>query len=146
MVNRPLSLAVIICLLLLAGFAWAQDRSELDRKLLDAAKSGKAGDAESLLQKGADVNARDDFGWTPLILASKEGHTKVVELLLKKGVDPNVSNAWGWFPISWAAFQGHKDVVKLLLEHGADPNAKSEHGWTALSLASEMTLIAGQKK
>ena len=40
---------------------------------------------ELLIAKGADVNARDGDGRTPLSYAQDKGHTKIVELLRKHG-------------------------------------------------------------
>jgi ankyrin repeat protein len=40
---------------------------------------------ELLLEKGADLESKDYFGWTPLLLAREKGHEAVVKLLLEKG-------------------------------------------------------------
>ena len=45
--------------------------------------------AELLLNNGADVNAKGDYGYTPLHLAAEEGAKGVVELLLARGADVN---------------------------------------------------------
>ena len=44
---------------------------------------------ELLLAKGADVNAKNQDGWTALMCASLDGHKEVVELLLAKRADVN---------------------------------------------------------
>ena len=41
--------------------------------------------AEILLQKGADINARDNRGISPLQHATSSGHAEVIEFLIAKG-------------------------------------------------------------
>ena len=55
--------------------------------LTHAAKEGRALVAESLLEEGADVNARSG-AWTPLLAAAQQGRVEVVELLLERGASP----------------------------------------------------------
>jgi ankyrin repeat protein len=40
---------------------------------------------ELLLAKGADVNTKDNYGWTPLNIAAQNGHKDVEKLLLQHG-------------------------------------------------------------
>jgi ankyrin repeat protein/serine/threonine protein kinase len=89
--------------------------------------------AKLLLEKGADVNAKNDNGETALMWAAKNGHIKIVQHLLEKGADVNAkieSNVWrnggGLTALIIAAANGHTEIVKLLLEKGADVNAKTE--------------------
>jgi ankyrin repeat protein len=71
-----------------------------------------------LLEKGADLEAKDEFGRTPLSWAAEEGHEGVVKLLLEKGADLEAKDEFGQTPLSRAAESGHEAVVKLL-EKGA---------------------------
>ena len=73
-----------------------------------------------LLDKGADVAATNEYGWTALHWAAQEGHKDVVALLLDKGADVAATDEYGWTALHWAAQGGHKDVVALLLDKGAD--------------------------
>jgi len=88
-----------------------------------------------LLDKGADVNAKADSGWTALMGAAWKGHLGVVKLLLEKGakVDEGKDDLTA---IGAAAGGGHLEVVKLLLEKGADVNARDKDGSTALMSAA----------
>ena len=55
-----------------------------------------------LLDRGANPNAFDMLGHTPLILSARKGHLEVVKLLLDRGADPNafdiVGHSWTYPP------------------------------------------------
>ena len=72
-----------------------------------------------LLDRGAEVNGKDNSGWTPLHYAAWDGHADVAALLLDRGAEVNVKTIDGWTPLHYAADYGHADVVALLLERGA---------------------------
>jgi ankyrin repeat protein len=84
-----------------------------DDALLDAVRSGDAKKVEELLSKGANVNAKDVDGFTPLMEASVEGSTEVVKLLLAKGADVNAKNEDGDTALIGASFAGHTELVKM---------------------------------
>ncbi|NAZ34551.1 MAG: hypothetical protein GU356_09810 [Pyrobaculum sp.] len=92
--------------------------------------------AKLLLEHGADLNAKNEGGWTPLHLAALNGRVDIVATLLEHGADPNVQDKFGRTPLHLAASEGRVEVVRLLLERGADPNAKYEDGWTPLHVAA----------
>src|SRR5438105_3666919 len=64
-------------------------RASVNDRLLVAANKGDAATTADLLKKGADVNARPDDGWTPLLWACWQSQDNVVKLLLAKGADVN---------------------------------------------------------
>ncbi len=90
-----------------------------------------------LIEAGADVNAKDKYGWTPLHRAARHGHIEVVKLLLEAGADVNAKGEFGETPLYRAAWRGRTEVVKLLLAVGAEVNDKDdEHGTTPLHCAA----------
>jgi len=58
---------------------------EIGGMLLNACEIGDLEKVKQLLESGADVNAKNKYGWTALILASEEGHKEIVELLKSYG-------------------------------------------------------------
>jgi ankyrin repeat protein len=91
------------------------------------------------LEKGADANAADIRGDTPLHWAAANGKLGVVKYLVEeKDADANAANEDGNTPLHRAAANGKLDVVKYLVEEkGADANAANNNGDTPLHWAAE---------
>jgi ankyrin repeat protein len=87
----------------------------------------------SLLDQGADVDARNSAGQTPLLAAAQNGHVKAMEILLSRGADVNAQDHHGRTALMVAAGADDVKMVKLLLSKGAKVNLKDESGFTALS-------------
>lgn len=102
---------------LLPCAAYAQDLKE---QLLNAARKGDAQAVKAALAKGADVNAKTEYGATALSFATDRGHIEVIKVLLDNGADVNVKDTfYQATPLIWAAQKGHVEVLKLLLDKGA---------------------------
>jgi len=102
-----------------------------------------AGDSEVarfLIAQGANVNATDKAGWTPLHSACFNGNKNKVELLLAKGADINAKGNNGETPLYLAFVLRHRDLVELLLTKGADVNAKGPEGVTLLHMARDVQI------
>ena len=89
-----------------------------------------------MLDKGADKDAKDNDGNTPLIMASQYGYTETVKLLLEYDADKEAKDKYNRTPLIWASRYGKTEIVKLLLEYDADKEAKSYGGWTSLMRSS----------
>ncbi|MCK4294857.1 MAG: ankyrin repeat domain-containing protein, partial [Planctomycetes bacterium] len=90
------------------------------KALHQAAADGDIEQVKLLISKGADVNAKDMQGRTPLHGAAFRGHKDVVGLLLAKGADVNAQDRNGRTPVDAALGRGNtKAVVKLLVARGA---------------------------
>jgi ankyrin repeat protein len=92
--------------------------------------------AEMLIAKGADVNARNKGGWTALHLAARGGSMEWVEFLIFNGADVNAENVRGETPLHFAVANGHKEVAELLIARSADVNAKDTDAWSLLHYAA----------
>ena len=89
-----------------------------------------------LLVAGSDLNATQENGATPLILAAEGGHEEVVAVLLgREGIDLEDPGTGGGTALHVAAFNGNVEIVRRLLNHAAEIDAKDDSGATPLMIA-----------
>jgi ankyrin repeat protein len=99
-----------------------------------AAELGLTEIAKTLLEKGANMDGRDQSRATPLFEAARKGHQKVVRLLLAHKANVNAVNRDGETPLAAAVAAKQTEIAKLLRKHGAKlevpkaPDAKVEEG------------------
>ncbi|XP_036378498.1 fibronectin type 3 and ankyrin repeat domains protein 1 isoform X2 [Megalops cyprinoides] len=79
-----------------------------------SAVSGNPAVASLLIRAGADVNARDKDGKTPLMVAVLNNHEPLVQLLLGNGADPHVKNEFGSGVTEMAKAFGRQNIIHLL--------------------------------
>ena len=91
--------------------------------LFNAVKKGDIEAERKHFDAGADVNTKDEDGYTLLTVAVAYGSKEIVELLIFNGVDVNAKNDGGSTPLNIATAQGHKEIVELLIFNGVDVNA-----------------------
>ena len=123
--------------------------SEADRALFKAATEGNIKGIKQLIADGADVNAKNRDGTTPLQTAAIRGHKEFLQLLIANGADVNAKNEDGMTPLHCAAIGtslnylsrggrygvDHKEIAELLISAGADVNAQDEDGETPVDIA-----------
>ena len=115
--NMMPKLTVVIVLIFLFPFtAFSQDRQNA---LYDAAYRGDADAVRSLLDKGADPNAKARKGHLPLLTAAGQGYFEIVKILLDSGADVNTKNNAGQTALMNAELNGHTKIVELLKKYGA---------------------------
>ncbi|XP_069677374.1 uncharacterized protein [Periplaneta americana] len=105
-------------------------------KILELAETGDMKKVEILLDKGIDVNTRDNRAKTPILLAATHGHLQLVVMLLERGADINATDKTNNTPILYATRQGHWDIVKLLGKNGADINSHDNLNQTSIHIAA----------
>jgi ankyrin repeat protein len=117
----------------------------INRELILAAEGNNLPEVERLLSVGAEVNARDRYGRTPLHWACYHGHVQVVKELREHGADIDAKDSDGNTPLPYACTMGHVSVVIELLSlndsngttsRGANIEAKDNAGHTPLHSAS----------
>ncbi|KAM3182553.1 hypothetical protein ACTXT7_012124 [Hymenolepis weldensis] len=103
---------------------------------LPAVQKGDVEKAQEALKWGANVEAHDSHGNTPLLIATEAGDLEMVKLLLRyqadvSAADPELSDT----PLHRAASEGYIEIVDQLLKAGADPNARNYEKETPLHKA-----------
>ncbi len=89
-----------------------------------------------LLEKGANIEAKNKFGYTALHLAAYFGELEVATALIEKEENKKEVNQNQKTPLHLAAQEGHAAIVNLLLEKGANIEAEDKYGKTPLHLAT----------
>ena len=128
--------------------------------LLRGAECGNDEQVGVLIAHGADVNAKDSSGCTPLCRALENRHDDTAKLLIEKGANLDVFtaaslgmtnklvsfldadrgslNAKGFLdrtPLHWAVDNGQMDAVTMLVGRGADLTVRDVYGWTPLAIS-----------
>ncbi|MDO9269628.1 MAG: ankyrin repeat domain-containing protein [Methylobacter sp.] len=86
----------------------------------DAIQRGDVQVVLDLLEQGMDVNTRNRYGQTALMLAAHAGHREVVEMLIAHCANLNITAKFGLSALMLAIVAGHADIARLLAEAGAD--------------------------
>ena len=97
---------------------------------------------DALLTAGADLEARDRLGWTPLARCASFNEVSAIRLLAARGADLNATNKYGE-PILHESIKddsvdaGRGEVIQALLQLRADPNRRDANDATALHFAAQ---------
>jgi ankyrin repeat protein len=114
--------------------------ADLEKYLILAAESGDAKVAQTLLEKGADLNARAEEGefkgLTALHIAATKGHLDLVKALTEHAAQTDPLGPDRKTPFLMAFEKGNKEVMELLATSGANINAKGELDNPALITAT----------
>lgn len=101
----------------------------------DIARNGSVEQISDLYEKdNTIINSKNDFGFTPLILACYKGNNKVVSFLLEKKADINYVSDEGTALMA-AVVKGNIALVELLINHNANLDLTNSNGTTALMYA-----------
>ncbi len=99
-------------------------------------KQGYTDLVTKLLNKGVDVDVKDEVGYTALIYAAGNGRTEIVKLLVREGNWTNRSESFGR-AMAVAIGRRHLEIAKFLIEKGASLNERTKnHKLTPLMVAA----------
>ncbi|MHC4661446.1 MAG: ankyrin repeat domain-containing protein [Planctomycetota bacterium] len=90
-------------------------------EIMEAAEKGNHELLKTYLSRGADINASNTLGFTPLHVAARNGHAETVKFLSENGADLE-KQGFGLTPLYVASTT---EVAEILIEKGADINAES---------------------
>ena len=110
-----------------------------DRQLIGAAGSGRTGEVRSLLQRGADVDARDASRQTALLAAAYGNHLGAARALIRAGADVDAQDdtSQSAYLIATSEVGDDPRLLELTLGAGASVNAKDSYNGTGLIRAGE---------
>ncbi len=97
-----------------------------------AALQGNITAVKQHIAAGTNLNTKDAYGSTPLIISATFGKTDIATALIEAGADLTITNNEGATPLHVAALFCRTEIVKALLDKGADKSATNNHGATAL--------------
>ena len=83
-----------------------------------------------------DLNASDEDGMTPTLLAAYHGRLEALEIICRRGGDPDKCDIWGNTPLHRAACNGHIHCISFLVNFGANIFALDNELRTALDVAA----------
>ncbi len=112
-----------------------KDFNAKDKVLLYAATNGQTTIAEILLKNHANINARDEYGCTPLILATINYQSGMIKTLMSHYLDPNIKDNDGYTALMRATLVGYTEGFKLL---ASDPNTSRKNKGEALIIAASL--------
>ena len=107
-----------------------------DVSLHEAALQGNIDAVRQHIKAGSDLNEKDAYGSSPLIVAATFGKTEVARALIEAGADMKISDNLGSTPLLIAAFLCRTEIVKALLDKGANKYLRNNSGSTAFDIVA----------
>lgn len=108
---------------------------ERGEAVLHAARLGDLQLLETLLEKAATTNFRDQYGLTALHMAAIKGNKDALMIVAEFGADLECQDGEGHTPLHMAVEGGCAQTVEVLLNRGANVNARNKKGATPLSIS-----------
>lgn len=124
----------------------AMDRADFNLKkrdkngktmLIHAARHGRAKVVKYLLDRGADIYARDYDSFSALHAGVMSKDLETIKLLLMAGAEINAKDSLGYSPIMLADFTTDLEVFRILMAYGANPEQKNKYGVTAMDMFAQ---------
>ena len=119
-----------------------QRQTLLNSWLIYAAKNGQTSQISTLIKLGADVNATDGDGMSPLMHAALLGNREFVHALIERGADVNMVDVSGMTALMQASWAGHLEVVEELLAAQAMVDLKTSPRTIRITRTGATALMA----
>jgi len=138
---KTVTTAILIITVLAVGGCPKQENSDNEQRaprvsLHAAALQGNLDAIRQHINAGSELNKKDAYGSSPLIVAVTFGKTEVAKALIEAGADLEITNNEGATPLHIAAFFCRTEIVRMLMDSGADKSALNKAGRTALETVS----------
>ena len=110
----------------------AKKQAALDEQLIAAAWKNDLRRARTLIDQGADVNAKDNTVQSAYLICTSEGYLELLNLTLRHGADVDSKDSFNGTGLIRAADRGHADISGRLIQADIKINHINNLGWTAL--------------
>jgi ankyrin repeat protein len=112
------------------SFVHAQD------DIFAVARTGTVAEMTKIYKETPEkINEKNEYGYTPFLIACYNGNAEMVEYLVDKIKDINGISKFGT-PLMAAVYKRDIPIITILLKNGADVNKTDEKGTTALHYAT----------
>ena len=118
-----------------------QQAREIDLELIKAVQKNDLNACKELINKGANLEARDEFDETPVMWAIDKGYIELVSFFIKeKKADIHIRDKEGLTLLHYAIMCGHFDIVSLLIENGGDIYATDNDRFTPIDFIEDESI------
>ena len=133
---KTITVIILIVTLLILSPTFGQEKTVPSLSLDAAILQGNIDAVSQHINAGTDLNKKDQWGSTPLIIATTFGKTEISKALIENGADMTIGNNEGSTPLHIAALLCRTEIVKALLDKGADRYIRNNNGATAFDIVA----------
>ena len=108
----------------------------LDQELIYVVMIGDYSQFLGLIKRGANINTRDEFGRTPLMISAIRGDEIACDIFLSRGAKIGCKDIDGHTALHFFDFTGNQLICRKLILFGAAINMKAKNGYTPIQAAA----------